>query len=378
MGLAAAAAVTKKIKLGTAICLVVEHDPIVLAKLVASLDLLSGGRFIFGIGAGWNAEEMENHGTVFDTRYRLMRERMDAMKAMWTQEEAEYHGKFVNFDPLWSYPKPAQKPWPPIFFGGHTPAARQRVVDLYDGWMPTIMRVQDLLAGVADLRRRAAEAGRDPKSIDVTVLWVRADRARLDSFEAAGVDRVVLGVPSADARVVSASWTSWLCSQGLADRSSAMSTECRVAIVTGASRGIGKQIALRLARNGINLVIAARTMEAGQGRWPGSLEETAAQVRELGAEATPVKCDVTQRAEVEALCQTALAKYGGVDILVNNALYLGPGNYNPFLETAFETWDRNLEANLMAAVVASKACLPAMVAQHRGVILNLTSAAADH
>ena len=155
-----------------------------------------------------------------------------------------------------------------------------------------------------------------------------------------------------------------------------MSTECRVAIVTGASRGIGKQIALRLARNGINLVIAARTMEAGLGRWPGSLAETAAQVRELGEEATPVKCDVTQRGEVEALCQTALAKYGCVDILVNNALYLGPGNYNPFLETAFETWDRNLEANLMAAVVASKACLPAMVAQHRGVILNLTSAAA--
>ncbi len=156
----------------------------------------------------------------------------------------------------------------------------------------------------------------------------------------------------------------------------AMSSESRVAIVTGASRGIGKQIALRLARNGINLVLAARTLEAGQGRWPGSLAETAVQVRELGVEAMPVKCDVTHRGEVEALCQTALAKYGCVDILVNNALYLGPGNYNPFLETAFETWDRNMEANLMAAVVASKACLPAMVARRRGVILNLTAAAA--
>jgi NAD(P)-dependent dehydrogenase (short-subunit alcohol dehydrogenase family) len=154
-----------------------------------------------------------------------------------------------------------------------------------------------------------------------------------------------------------------------------MSSESRVAIVTGASRGIGKQIALRLARNGINLVLAARTQQAGQGRWPGSLAETAAQVRELGVAATPVKCDVTQRGEVEALCQTALAKYGSVDILVNNALYLGPGNYNPFLETAFETWDRNMEANLMAAVVASKACLPAMLARRRGAILNLTSAA---
>jgi probable F420-dependent oxidoreductase len=198
----AAAAVTKKIKLGTAICLVVEHDPIVLAKQVASLDLLSGGRFIFGIGAGWNAEEMENHGTAFATRYKLLRERMDAMKQLWTQDAAEYHGQFVNFDPVWSYPKPIQKPWPPIFFGGHTPLARQRVVDLYDGWMPTIMRVQELLAGVADVRRRAAEAGRDPGSIDVTVIWVRADRQRLDSFEAAGVDRVVLGVPSAEAAVV--------------------------------------------------------------------------------------------------------------------------------------------------------------------------------
>lgn len=199
VGLAAAAAVTKRIKLGTAVCLVVERDPIVLAKQVASLDLISNGRFIFGIGAGWNAEEMENHGTAFATRYRLLRERMDAMKKLWSEDEAEYHGKFVNFDPVWSYPKPVQKPWPPIFFGGHTPLARQRVVDLYDGWMPTIMRVPELLEGVEDLRRRAAEKGRDPKSIDVTVIWFRADRARLDSFEAAGVDRVVLGVPSVDA-----------------------------------------------------------------------------------------------------------------------------------------------------------------------------------
>jgi len=200
IGLAAAAMATTRIKLGTAICLVVEHDPIVLAKQVASLDLLSGGRFILGIGAGWSVEEMENHGTAFNTRYRLLRERMDAMKKLWSEEQAEYHGKFVNFDPVWSYPKPVQKPWPPIYFGGHTPTARQRVVDLYDGWMPTIMR--DLLGGVEDLRRRATEAGRDPKSLNVTVLWFRPDRDRLDSFEAAGVDRVVLGMPSASSAVV--------------------------------------------------------------------------------------------------------------------------------------------------------------------------------
>src|SRR5208337_3936698 len=155
-----------------------------------------------------------------------------------------------------------------------------------------------------------------------------------------------------------------------------MGSENKIAIVTGASRGIGKQIALRLARNRVNLVLAARTVEAGKSRWPGSLEETAAQVRELGVEATCVKCDVTVRAEVEELCQRPLEKYGRVDILVNNALYLGPGNYNPFLETAFDTWDRNLEANLMAAVAASKACLPSMLANRGGVILNLTSSAA--
>jgi NAD(P)-dependent dehydrogenase (short-subunit alcohol dehydrogenase family) len=152
--------------------------------------------------------------------------------------------------------------------------------------------------------------------------------------------------------------------------------ERKAAIVTGASRGIGKQIALRLARNGFDLVLAARTMEAGQSRWPGSLAETVEQVREFGVRATPVRCDVTRRAEVEAMCQAAFAQYGAVDVLVNNALYLGPGNYNPFVETGLETWDFNLEANLMAAVAASKACLPSMIARRRGVILNLTSAAA--
>jgi NAD(P)-dependent dehydrogenase (short-subunit alcohol dehydrogenase family) len=155
-----------------------------------------------------------------------------------------------------------------------------------------------------------------------------------------------------------------------------MNDQTKVAIVTGASRGIGKQIALRLARRRIKLVIGARTLEPGTSRWPGSLAETAAAARELGAEVTPVKCDVTMRADVENLCKQALEQYGRVDILVNNALYLGPGNYNLFLETAFETWDRNMEANLMAAVVASKICLPSMIANGGGAILDLTSNAA--
>ena len=144
IALAGVAAATSKIKLGTAVCLVVEHDPIVLAKQVATLDRLCGGRFIFGVGAGWNAEEMANHGTDFKTRWKLLRERVGAMKAIWTQEEPEYHGELVNFDPIWSYPKPAQKPHPPVFLGGHGSAAIKRVIDYCDGWMPILHLMPDL------------------------------------------------------------------------------------------------------------------------------------------------------------------------------------------------------------------------------------------
>jgi len=132
IGLMAAAAATRTLKLGTGICLVIEHDPITLAKTIASLDLLSNGRFLFGIGAGWNAEEMENHHTVFKTRFRLLRERILAMKEIWTRDEAQYHGEFVNFDPIWSYPKPVQKPHPPVLLGGESGHTLQRVVDFCD------------------------------------------------------------------------------------------------------------------------------------------------------------------------------------------------------------------------------------------------------
>src|SRR3989441_4971623 len=136
VALGAAAAVTKTIMLGTGICLVIERDPIILAKEVASLDFISGGRVLFGIGGGWNAEEMEDHGTPFGERWKILRERIAAMKAIWTQEEAEYHGKYVNFDKLWSYPKPVQKPYPPILMGGAGPHARQRAADFDGHWMP--------------------------------------------------------------------------------------------------------------------------------------------------------------------------------------------------------------------------------------------------
>ena len=133
VALATAAAVTRTLKVCSGICLLVERDPITTAKEVASLDALSNGRVMFGIGGGWNAEEMENHGTNFKTRWKLLRERVEAMKKVWTDDEAEYHGEFVNFDPIWSWPKPVQKPHPPIFLGGHGPKALQRVVDYCDG-----------------------------------------------------------------------------------------------------------------------------------------------------------------------------------------------------------------------------------------------------
>lgn len=195
VGLSAAAAVTRRIKIGTGICLVVERDPIILAKEVASLDRLSDGRLLFGIGAGWNAEEMANHGTAFDTRWHLLRERVEAMKVIWREESAEYHGKFVDFDPLWSWPKPLQKPHPPIFLGGHGPAALQRVVAYCDGWMPIPARAGDLGAEIADLHARARAAGRDPASIGVSVYAAPADLVALRGYAQAGVRRAILGLP---------------------------------------------------------------------------------------------------------------------------------------------------------------------------------------
>jgi probable F420-dependent oxidoreductase len=198
VSLAAAAAVTKKIKLATGICLVIEHDPIVLAKEVATLDVLSNGRFILGIGAGWNVEEMENHGTNFKTRWKLLRERVEAMKAIWSNDEAYYHGEFVNFDSVWSWPKPVQKPNPPVILGGHGSKALQRVVRYCDGWLPIAMRgTADVLKGMTELKQIAQEAGRDPKSISVSVFFAPPDQKGLDEFEKAGAARAIFGLPPA-------------------------------------------------------------------------------------------------------------------------------------------------------------------------------------
>ena len=195
VGLSFAAAATRKLLLGTGICLVTEHDPIVAAKSVASLDRLSGGRFLFGIGAGWNAEEMENHGTSFATRFADMRERVLAMKEIWAREEASFQGKFVNFDPIWCYPKPTQRPHPPILLGGETDHTLRRVVEYCDGWLPRFRPDFDAKVQVARLRRAAEAARRDFAALPITVFRPPADAATLAGFREAGIQRVLLEVP---------------------------------------------------------------------------------------------------------------------------------------------------------------------------------------
>ena len=197
VALGMAAAVTTKLKVGSGICLVVERDPITLAKEVATLDFLSNGRFLFGIGGGWNAEEMANHGTDFRRRWKVLRERIEAMKAIWRDDNAEYHGELVDFDPIWSWPKPVQKPHPPIYLGGHGDKALERVVRYCDGWMPIPVRAGALLDEIKDLRRRAAAAGRDPASIAVTLYGVPADADALRAFVGPDVQRAIFSLPSA-------------------------------------------------------------------------------------------------------------------------------------------------------------------------------------
>ena len=195
VSLSFAAAATQKLKIATGVLLVPQHDPIVTAKEVASLDQLSGGRFILGIGGGWNVEEMEDHGAKYDTRFKLMRERVLAMKALWTQEEASYRGDMVNFEPCWSYPKPAQKPHPPILLGGGTDYTLKRVVEFCDGWIPIAFRGFDPPAEVARLKRAAEQGKRNYSTLTLTAFGAPADKALLDACRKAGVHRVTLAIP---------------------------------------------------------------------------------------------------------------------------------------------------------------------------------------
>jgi len=197
VALSFAAAATRKLKLGTGIALLPQRDPIITAKSVASLDQLSGGRFIFAIGGGWNVEEMENHGARYETRFKLLRERVLAMKALWTQEQAEFHGQFVNFDPVWLYPKPKQKPHPPVLLGGESEHTVRRVVEFCDGWFPRPRGDWEPKSAAARLRQAAVAAGRDPKSLSITVFNAPADTAALAPYREAGITRVLLEVPDA-------------------------------------------------------------------------------------------------------------------------------------------------------------------------------------
>ena len=196
VALGACAAVTERIRLGTAICLVVERDPITLAKEVASLDMLSGGRFVLGIGAGWNREEMENHGASYPRRWALVREKILAMKAIWRDEAAEYHGEFVDFDPLWSYPKPVQTGGPPIWIGANSKWVFDRVAEYADGWMP----IGGLGSGNLDRLQAACEA-RGRKLADITLALFAAPteadalRGRIEQ----GFDELVFSLPSEQA-----------------------------------------------------------------------------------------------------------------------------------------------------------------------------------
>jgi probable F420-dependent oxidoreductase len=194
VALTAVAAATERIKLGTGICLIVERDPLITAKEVASVDRLSRGRFLFGVGAGWNREEMRNHGTDPRRRFDVMRERVEAMKALWTEDEPEYHGKFVDFDPVWSFPKPVQEPHPPVIVGGTGEKVLDRVVAFGDEWMPNRTPLDELGGRIEELQRKASEAGRE--AIPVSQFGGPRDADELKRYEDAGVHRVFLRLPS--------------------------------------------------------------------------------------------------------------------------------------------------------------------------------------
>jgi probable F420-dependent oxidoreductase len=203
VALTAAACATSRLRVGSGICLVIERDPIVTAKEVASVDHLSGGRFEFGVGAGWNREEMRNHGTDPRTRMALMRERVEAMKAIWTQEEASYAGEFVNFERIWSYPKPAQRPHPPVLVGGLGPTVLERVLAFGDGWLPNYTGDDRFFERVAELQARAE------RPIDVHVLAMPPEARALERVRDAGVRRALHWLPTGSSATVEAALEVW-------------------------------------------------------------------------------------------------------------------------------------------------------------------------
>ncbi len=198
VALAAAASVTTTLKLGTGICLIIQRDPLQLAKVVATLDRVSNGRVLFGIGAGWNAEEMADHGTVFEKRFGLMRERVEALKVIWTETKPEYHGERVSFDPMMTWPKPVQQPHPPILVGGGWPQAARRAIRYGDAWMPIAGRDGDIAQRVPEFRKLAEEAGRNPAELGITIFGAGPQPEELQKSRDAGVERVFFFLPPDD------------------------------------------------------------------------------------------------------------------------------------------------------------------------------------
>jgi probable F420-dependent oxidoreductase len=193
VALTAAAAATERLKIGTGICLVIQRDPIITAKEVASVDRLSGGRFLFGVGAGWNREEMIDHGTDPGRRFGVMRERIEAMKAIWTADEASYDGRYVDFERIWSWPKPTQDPHPPVIVGGNGAKVLDRVIAYGDEWMPNTIEVDELRGRMDRLGEMADEAGRQQPRVGLYAAPAQA--AEMGAYDAIGISRYVLFVP---------------------------------------------------------------------------------------------------------------------------------------------------------------------------------------
>jgi probable F420-dependent oxidoreductase len=189
VALTVAAAATRTIRVATGICLLIQRDPIHTAKEAASLDLVSKGRFIFGVGAGWNREEMADHGTEFSSRWKLLREKVEAVKAIWTQDEAEYQGDMVSFGPMWCWPKPVQKPHPPVLLGGSGPKILERVVRYADGWMPNR---GSAIERIPELQELARAAGRAPIPVSY---YPKADASEIERLASVGVERCIWYVP---------------------------------------------------------------------------------------------------------------------------------------------------------------------------------------
>ena len=203
VALAAVATATKHIRLATGISLLIERDTITMAKTLATLDLLSNGRAILGVGGGWNREEAEHHGVEWSQRFQKLEEQITAIKVIWANEEASFHGEHVRFDPIWSWPKPIQRPRPPILLGGETDHTLRRVIKYCDGWLPRARDPEIIVRGIARLNELAEEAGRDTESISVNVFAPRPDAELIDRFKSMGVARIVLWLPPEDSDAVS-------------------------------------------------------------------------------------------------------------------------------------------------------------------------------